>query len=728
MTVTQEVCVAEECPTIHLAADPQVGPAQAPASVRVRYHRLLHADAHGEGRALASALVNETVAAFGQQPLPAWLAPLAAAAPTHPQAWREAAAREHAVQASAWHDRVWSLAHDRQALLALQLAPFTAIDGCWLQHASSALNSHDEAASLLLRSYLRRTLVDGTPPGPAFIGALRRARLEVSLPASQAFAANADVDSAMYELPVFALALSQFPTLLLPEILGFNLACALRGHEPLLGALDAEGLDARLLRALADPARHAALQEEAFAAIAAAGASWPRVVRGLRIAHALFDRRDEALRRLSNADAFSPAARMADLLRRKAPVAAGYHGRVEIAAHTLEQAFGGAASDPHALLAVLANSRYVVPGHPELSPLVTSASSPRGTMAGVFDAQEIATVSEWIRSLGDAHAVAPQAQARVDAVAPPAQAAAEAVARAAALVPVLTADAEKQYARLSVRELYHRLLHAETWVDALPYARRFAAWWLSRAATGVDRGEQAIPFAAYSHAAFDAWLQERHRAQVATYAPSADTPLPTREELVESCVQLCPMVLIDGAWLQRIGQVSTCGGEVGRRLYKIYLDEVGGGDARENHPNLYRELMTAMEVELPAFGTPEFAHWPRFADASFRLPVFWLCLSLFPQHFLAETLGLTLAVEISGVGGTYRSTSDALRHHGFPSTFVDVHNTIDNIASGHTALAHEAIKAHLDEGLEQGGPDEVQRRWRRVWTGWLAITPPAALT
>jgi hypothetical protein len=187
------------------------------------------------------------------------------------------------------------------------------------------------------------------------------------------------------------------------------------------------------------------------------------------------------------------------------------------------------------------------------------------------------------------------------------------------------------------------------------------------------------------------------------------------------------MVLIDGAWLQRIGQVSTCGGEVGRRLYKIYLDEVGGGDARENHPNLYRELMTAMDVDLPAFGSPEFAHWPRFSEASFRLPVFWLCVSLFPQHFLAETLGLTLAVEISGVGGTYRSTSDALRQHGFPSTFVDVHNTIDNVSSGHTALAHEAIKAHLDEGLEQGGPDEVQRRWRRVWTGWLSITPPAGL-
>jgi hypothetical protein len=700
----------------------------------------MHADAGGDGRALASTIVNEAVTAFGKIPLPAWLEASAIDPLANPDAWRADAARERAAAVGAWHDRVWSLPAGRQTLLALQLAPFTAIDGCWLQHASSALNSHDEAASLLLRSYLRRTHVEGVPPGPAFIGALRRARREVSLPASQAFAANVDIEGPMFELPAFALALAQFPTLLLPEILGFNLFCALRGHEPLLEAIDAEVLDARLLHALADGARHAALQDEAFAALAAAGAApRARVGRGLRVAHALHARRDDALRALLDADALSPAARMAELLRRKAPVAAGYHARVEIGEHRLEQVFDVAAHDPQAMMNVLAGSRYVCAGHPELSPLVTSLVSPRGTMAGVFDAQEIATVSEWIRSLGgapravDAAATAAHASvaaARAAGVPMTAAAAAgpdAAAAPGAALLHDLTPDAEKQYARLPVRELYHRLLHAETWVDALPYARRFASWWLARAAAGLDRGEQAIPFATYDHAAFDEWLQARHRAQVATYEQAAGAPPPTREELVESCVQLCPMVLIDGAWLQRVGQVGSCGGEVGRRLYKIYLDEVGGGDVRENHPNLYRELMAAMDVALPAFGTPEFAHWPRFADASFRLPAFWLAISLFPQAFLAETLGLTLAVELSGVGGTYRTTSDALRHHGFPSTFVDVHNTIDNISSGHTALAHEAIKAHLDEGLEQGGPDEVQRRWRRVWTGWLAITPPAGL-
>src|SRR4051794_37141379 len=106
-------------------------------------------------------------------------------------------------------------------------------------------------------------------------------------------------------------------------------------------------------------------------------------------------------------------------------------------------------------------------------------------MAGVFDAQEIATVSDWIRSL----AAAPHAGAAIShaepALASPADAAADAGQRldatvpGAALLQAFTPDAEKLYARLPMRELYHRLLHAETWLDALPYARRFAAWWLS---------------------------------------------------------------------------------------------------------------------------------------------------------------------------------------------------------------------------------------------------------
>lgn len=201
--------------------------------------------------------------------------------------------------------------------------------------------------------------------------------------------------------------------------------------------------------------------------------------------------------------------------------------------------------------------------------------------------------------------------------------------------------------------------------------------------------------------------------------------MPTREDVIDSSVQLCPMVLIDGAWLQRFGNIALCNTAVGSRLFRIYRDEVGNGFARENHPNIYRELMSEMGVDVPEFGSVDFCHWPGFKDGAFLVPTFWLCISQFPRHFLPEILGLTLAMELSGVGGTYRSASDALRRHGFSSTFVDLHNTVDNIVTGHTALALEATKMHLEEMHGHGGLAEVQRHWRRVWTGYLALVPPS---
>ncbi len=98
------------------------------------------------------------------------------------------------------------------------------------------------------------------------------------------------------------------------------------------------------------------------------------------------------------------------------------------------------------------------------------------------------------------------------------------------------------------------------------------------------------------------------------------------------------------------------------------------------------------------------------------------CVSQFPKQFLPEILGLNLAIELSGVGGTYRTTSRALRHYGYDSLFVDLHNTVDNVSTGHTALALEAVKMHRDEMLARGGRAEVQRRWQRVWTGFRSLT------
>jgi hypothetical protein len=388
---------------------------------------------------------------------------------------------------------------------------------------------------------------------------------------------------------------------------------------------------------------------------------------------------------------------------------------------SLDHRFAQSRRDSSELLAWLAQSPHVVPGQPEGSRLISALASPRGAMAGVLAPHEIDVVRDWIRQLPDGIA-------------------APAVATAAATVegrdpspngPALAlrfSGAEDAVAGgMPLRLLYHRLLHLERYPELLPHAYRFAQLWLARAGLGLEKGDQPLPFSPFRHRAFADWLSARHAAQLQGHVEASAAPPPTREELIASCVQLCPMVYIDGAWLQRIGQVGLRDSPVAAKLQAIYLDEVGGGDPHENHPNLYRELMDAMGVEMPPFGTEAFAQWLGFGESSFPLPVMWLCLSQFPRQFLPELLGFTLAVELSGVGGTYRTSSDALRRYGYPSTFVDVHNTIDNIASGHTALAFDAIRLHLDEAMDHGGPDELQRRWKRVWTGWRAIVPPAGM-
>jgi hypothetical protein len=82
-------------------------------------------------------------------------------------------------------------------------------------------------------------------------------------------------------------------------------------------------------------------------------------------------------------------------------------------------------------------------------------------------------------------------------------------------------------------------------------------------------------------------------------------------------------------------------------------------------------------------------------------------------------------MELSGVGGAYRSARDELRHHGFSSHFVDLHNTIDNVSSGHSAMALEAIQLYMDSIIGTLDRSDVDRHWQRVWTGYLSLVPPS---
>jgi len=61
-----------------------------------------------------------------------------------------------------------------------------------------------------------------------------------------------------------------------------------------------------------------------------------------------------------------------------------------------------------------------------------------------------------------------------------------------------------------------------------------------------------------------------------------------------------------------------------------------------------------MGIDIGKFTDKKFATSILFDEDDFKVPTFWLAISLFPHSFLPETLGLNLAMELYGVGGEYR--------------------------------------------------------------------------
>jgi hypothetical protein len=103
-----------------------------------------------------------------------------------------------------------------------------------------------------------------------------------------------------------------------------------------------------------------------------------------------------------------------------------------------------------------------------------------------------------------------------------------------------------------------------------------------------------------------------------------------------------------------------------------------------------------------------------------------MAISQFPNEFLSELLGLNMAIELSGLGKVYLRLADELRYWGINPAIVNLHTTIDNTASGHAALAQQAIALHLDSVAANAGEAHMQQHWRRVYTGYCSLHSAAA--
>ncbi|MFG2885964.1 iron-containing redox enzyme family protein [Streptomyces sp. NPDC048297] len=610
----------------------------------------------------------------------------------------------------------------RQVLVdraVLACAPLALVSGAWLQWLSDPGNADSAHALRVLTLYAGDVGV-GHPRasrGSAYGELLRRLELcDHAVPVTR-LALERRVKDRDFRLPALLLAASRHPDEFREEILGADLCLRSVGLLPALGFVrdvlgggtDWSAVDPSTARREKQSAR-SLCRDAAEALIAEKGpGAEDRIGRGFSWALATVRRWSEALHEELTAS-LDPAHDMRELLRRRARAAGVYHRRFELEGRPLSDWLRECRTDPGPLLDVLATSRLVRPGKPQSSPLVNALVGENGPMFRVFSPEDLAVVRRWIASLP----AAPGGGAK-----PPRQ-------DVESPCPSPPGTGPEGTAPSGLREAYHQLQSR----DGTEALRRFAAGYvrrrLGRSRQGIDRCALPLPDR-WADEGLRPWLLEQHDRHSAEFEESTDFPLPSREELIDSTVQLAPLTLIDGSWLRGFTDYEYASSDVGHFLFETYWDELGNGEMKLNHPLIYREILDQMDVRVPLTGTREFSEWPGFRNSSFELPVYWLSIGRFPRSFQPEILGLNLAMELSGVGGSYRRGHIALKAHGFSTRFVDIHNTIDNVETGHSAWAADAVDAYMST-LPRSGPDDVRRKaWDRIRTGYRSLNPPSGI-
>jgi hypothetical protein len=273
-----------------------------------------------------------------------------------------------------------------------------------------------------------------------------------------------------------------------------------------------------------------------------------------------------------------------------------------------------------------------------------------------------------------------------------------------------------KYEGLSMARYFHYLANIGEHPDFLPMARELALDFFARANYAADPNYSRFD---YTPEAFDRRMDKIYDDLVAgMHDPYwLDEPVRfSREAAIEHLRQKAPMNLVDGAWLQNILSTGPAD-DVKSTLFAIWADEAGNGETELNHCNVYDSLLRSVNVDLPDIISEEFYKLDLLPSA-WSNPVFQLSVGLFPQEFFPELLGMTLYLEWEATP-TLTPIVKSLEERKIDPHFYRLHVAIDNVASGHGAMAKRAIKLYLDKIQEQGGDRAVQHHWTRIWNGYV---------
>ncbi len=540
-----------------------------------------------------------------------------------------------------------------------------------------------------------------------------------------AFVKQADVGDEIFDFAATQLALGQFSRVFFPEILGYTLSyCqSLSLPEQFFPDGDVVKLPdffkARTTQRKQELSNVSAIVKAYINEFSdQTDALWQRIQCGFWLHQQQLERCDQQLTTHFQVG-LSPRQSVEKLLASLLPSAIGHHGKIRLGSKTLDEWFSETPFKSANFLASLLHSPYVDRAKPENSKLLTLFEF-NGPMFGVLDDNGKAVLKNWLLSeLNPGLAKDKKLKAATYKVG--LKSIAGAVAPKAETVAVAPPDASQSqrinYRSLSNRQLYYYLVNNDLYPEVLPVAKAKA----SRVLT-IAKLFNRLPFRSYSHQAFEQFTKSVFQREKKAYKPLGKKPKLDKTAYVWGIEQFAPTILTDGSWLQGAQQLDYFPNHaIGALLHKIYRDETGNGIWEQNHPHIYQELLASQQITLPAIDTKEFCKHPGFINTAFDIPVYLMAISKFPNFFLPELLGLNLAIEISGLGNVYLRLSEELTFWGIQSAIVDIHTSIDNMATGHTALASKAIQTYLDEMSAGFGDDVMQAHWRRIYTGYCSL-------
>ena len=194
----------------------------------------------------------------------------------------------------------------------------------------------------------------------------------------------------------------------------------------------------------------------------------------------------------------------------------------------------------------------------------------------------------------------------------------------------------------------------------------------------------------------------------------------TRDEAILWLKARAPVKFVDGAWLGHVHKITTPFPlrHITKDAWQVLSEELGDGDLEKNHVHVFVRLLDSIGAHLPRGDSVDFTHESLGLDdiQQWKAGLTQLLISLFPHDFLPEILGFNMHFELIAVQ-TLKASKE-LAELKIDPYYFNLHITIDNSDSGHSAVALQTVSNYIEHMRMTQGDEAAHQAWRRVQAGY----------